>query len=117
MLEVQLGQSRSLLEAVSQTITLFMPLKSDLFKGDPKLEACALHDSAHISPGMSGEQVGKIQTWGQHHVAAGLRGGGTGADASLRSLFFVCCDCLLKGWDGKFRRSVPAKREAAARNR
>jgi peptidoglycan hydrolase-like protein with peptidoglycan-binding domain len=62
VLGVQPGQSRSLLEAVSQTITLFMPLKSDLFKGDPKLEACALHDSAHITPGMTGEQVGKIQT-------------------------------------------------------
>lgn len=39
-----------------------MPLKSDLFKGDPKLEACALHHSAHITPGMRGEQIGKIQS-------------------------------------------------------
>jgi hypothetical protein len=39
-----------------------MPLKSDLFKGDSKLEACSLYDSAHITAGMAGEQVGKIQT-------------------------------------------------------
>ena len=39
-----------------------MSLKSNLFKGDPKLEACAVNDAAHIIQGAVGEHVGKIQT-------------------------------------------------------
>lgn len=39
-----------------------MALQSQLFGGDPKLEAAALFDSAHIVPGASGPHVGKIQT-------------------------------------------------------
>lgn len=41
-----------------------MGLQSELFKGDPKLEACAVKDSAHISKrdNSVGEHVGKIQT-------------------------------------------------------
>ncbi len=41
-----------------------MGLQSNLFKGDPKLEACAVKDSAHISKreNFVGEHVGKIQT-------------------------------------------------------
>jgi peptidoglycan hydrolase-like protein with peptidoglycan-binding domain len=39
-----------------------MSLQSELFKSDPKLEACAVRDSAHITQGTTGEQVGKIQT-------------------------------------------------------
>jgi hypothetical protein len=38
-----------------------MPLKSQLFKGDPKLEACLVSDPAHIVLGARGEHVGKIQ--------------------------------------------------------
>src|SRR5262245_52879932 len=41
-----------------------MGLQSNLFKGDPKLEACAVKDSAHIwrKENFVGEHVGKIQT-------------------------------------------------------
>jgi hypothetical protein len=38
-----------------------MPLQSLLFRGDPKLEACLLHDSAHVTQGAFGVHVGKIQ--------------------------------------------------------
>ncbi len=38
-----------------------MALQSQLFRGDPKLEAAALSDSAHIVPGVMGEHVRKIQ--------------------------------------------------------
>ena len=39
-----------------------MALQSDLFRGDPKLEAAAVSDPAHILPGANGPHVGKIQT-------------------------------------------------------
>jgi peptidoglycan hydrolase-like protein with peptidoglycan-binding domain len=38
-----------------------MALRSKLFRGDPKLEAAALSDPAHILPGSAGPHVGKIQ--------------------------------------------------------
>jgi hypothetical protein len=38
-----------------------MPLKSTLFKSDAKLQACLIHDSAHIKPGAAGDHVAKIQ--------------------------------------------------------
>lgn len=38
-----------------------MALQSQLFRGDPKLEAAALSDPAHILPGSTGAHVGKIQ--------------------------------------------------------
>jgi hypothetical protein len=38
-----------------------MPLRSELFRGDHKLENAAVHDSAHILPGSSGPHVEKIQ--------------------------------------------------------
>lgn len=38
-----------------------MPLKSELFRGDSKLEACALNNQAHITQGARGEHVSKIQ--------------------------------------------------------
>lgn len=38
-----------------------MPLRSRLFAGDPHLEACALRDSAHLTPGTKGTHVGKVQ--------------------------------------------------------
>jgi hypothetical protein len=38
-----------------------MPLHSMLFRGDPKLEACLIHDSAHVTQGTTGEHVAKIQ--------------------------------------------------------
>jgi hypothetical protein len=36
-------------------------LKSEPFRGDPALEACATRDSAHITPGSAGPHVRKIQ--------------------------------------------------------
>src|SRR5215469_7946965 len=39
-----------------------MGLKSSLFSGDAKLEACLVNDAAHVPPGSAGEHVGKIQT-------------------------------------------------------
>jgi hypothetical protein len=39
-----------------------MPLRSQLFKGDPKLEACLLYDQSHILTGARGDHVAKIQT-------------------------------------------------------
>jgi hypothetical protein len=39
-----------------------VPLRSQAFAGDPKLEACAVSDSAHITRGQKGEHVSKIQT-------------------------------------------------------
>lgn len=39
-----------------------MALRSQLFAGDPKLEAAAISDPAHIQQGAVGEHVRKIQT-------------------------------------------------------
>jgi peptidoglycan hydrolase-like protein with peptidoglycan-binding domain len=36
-------------------------LKSRIFKGNPAFEACLTQDSAHITPGASGDHVAKIQ--------------------------------------------------------
>jgi len=36
-------------------------LQSKLFRGDPKLEAAAVSDAAHVTPGSTGEHVRKIQ--------------------------------------------------------
>jgi hypothetical protein len=38
-----------------------MPLKSRLFSGDSRLEACLVQDSAHLTPGSKGDFVGKVQ--------------------------------------------------------
>lgn len=38
-----------------------MSLQSQLFRGDPKLEAAAVNDAAHITLGCSGRHVNKIQ--------------------------------------------------------
>lgn len=38
-----------------------MSLRSRIFRDDPRLEACLLKDSAHITPGAIGEHVGRIQ--------------------------------------------------------
>jgi peptidoglycan hydrolase-like protein with peptidoglycan-binding domain len=38
-----------------------MPLQSKLFRNDPKLEAAAVSDHAHITPGAKGDHVRKIQ--------------------------------------------------------
>lgn len=38
-----------------------MPLQSQAFRGDPKLEAAAVSDAAHITLGARGPHVGKIQ--------------------------------------------------------
>ena len=38
-----------------------MGLQSNLFRGDPKLEACLVSDPAHVMLGASGPHVGKIQ--------------------------------------------------------
>jgi hypothetical protein len=38
-----------------------MPLTSRLFSGDPRLEACLTQDSAHLTPGTTGDFVGKVQ--------------------------------------------------------
>ena len=39
-----------------------MPLRSNHFKDDPKLEACLVKDSAHVKPGSKGDHVSKIQS-------------------------------------------------------
>src|SRR5882757_9675478 len=39
-----------------------MALRSQLFRGDQKLEAAAASDPAHVTPGAAGVLVGKIQT-------------------------------------------------------
>jgi peptidoglycan hydrolase-like protein with peptidoglycan-binding domain len=36
-------------------------LQSQLFRGDPKLEAAALSDQAHVTPGAVGPHVSKVQ--------------------------------------------------------
>lgn len=38
-----------------------MPLQSKLFHGDPKLEAAATSNPAHVVPGAIGDHVAKIQ--------------------------------------------------------
>lgn len=38
-----------------------MPLKSNLFKDDQKLQACLVSDPAHVTPGTVGDHVAKIQ--------------------------------------------------------
>jgi hypothetical protein len=40
---------------------ILMALQSQLFRGDPKLEAAAVSDPAHLLPGASGPHVAKIQ--------------------------------------------------------
>lgn len=49
-----------------------MALTSKLFAGDPRLEACALQDSAHVTRGARGEHVGKIQQALNRLDSAGL---------------------------------------------
>jgi hypothetical protein len=39
-----------------------VPLQSKLFKGDRALEACAVNDAAHITPGATGDHVSKVQS-------------------------------------------------------
>ena len=39
-----------------------MPLRSRLFAGDAKLEACLTNNAAHLLPGSQGDHVGKVQT-------------------------------------------------------
>ena len=43
-----------------------MPLLSRLFKGDVRLEACLVKDSAHLTPGTEGVFVGKVQAALEH---------------------------------------------------
>jgi peptidoglycan hydrolase-like protein with peptidoglycan-binding domain len=38
-----------------------MALKSNLFAGDSRLEACLVDHSAHVTPGATGDHVGRIQ--------------------------------------------------------
>jgi len=38
-----------------------MPLNSDTLSGDERLEACLVDDSAHLTPGVQGDFVGKVQ--------------------------------------------------------
>lgn len=38
-----------------------MGLQSDSFRGDPRLEACLVNDSAHITKGTVGDFVSKVQ--------------------------------------------------------
>jgi peptidoglycan hydrolase-like protein with peptidoglycan-binding domain len=38
-----------------------MPLKSDIFAGDPRLEDCLVNDAAHLSPGAKGDHVARVQ--------------------------------------------------------
>jgi len=54
-----------------------MALRSTLFRGDPKLEAAAVSDPAHIVPGAKGEHVRKIQL-----ALIQLDGATIGADGS-----------------------------------
>ena len=49
-----------------------MSLQSTLFRGDPKLEAAAVSDAAHIIPGASGAHVKKIQQAVNKLAGAGL---------------------------------------------
>jgi hypothetical protein len=39
-----------------------MPLNSRTFAGDPALEACLTNDSAHLTIGVQGEHVAKVQS-------------------------------------------------------
>jgi hypothetical protein len=38
-----------------------MPLKSDLLSGDTRLEACLVDDADHLTQGVQGDFVGKVQ--------------------------------------------------------
>jgi hypothetical protein len=38
-----------------------MPLKSETFSGDARLEACLVDDRAHLTPGVKGDFVAKVQ--------------------------------------------------------
>lgn len=38
-----------------------MPLQSDTLAGDDRLEACLVRDDAHLTPGVQGEFVAKVQ--------------------------------------------------------
>jgi len=38
-----------------------MPLNSSTFAGDPRLEACLVDDTAHLTPGVKGDFVARVQ--------------------------------------------------------
>ena len=38
-----------------------MPLQSELFKNDPRLQRCLIHDPSHVKRGASGDFVHRIQ--------------------------------------------------------
>jgi hypothetical protein len=48
-------------ESVSPRRNILMSLESELFRGDPQLEAAAVSDPAHIIPGAAGEHIARIQ--------------------------------------------------------
>src|SRR5262249_24819612 len=48
-------------QATGTTGSIWMALQSQLFRGDPKLEAAAVSDPAHILPGARGPPVAKTQ--------------------------------------------------------
>ncbi len=56
-----------------------MPLVSNLFKDNERLQACLIHDSAHVPPGSIGEHVALIQ------IALGDLDGAVIDDAELEA--------------------------------
>jgi peptidoglycan hydrolase-like protein with peptidoglycan-binding domain len=61
-------------------------LQSRLFRGDPKLEACATQDSAHLTQGARGEHVRKIQNALNLIDAARLQEDGIYGPATARAV-------------------------------
>ncbi|HLW91063.1 MAG TPA: hypothetical protein VKS78_07165 [Roseiarcus sp.] len=59
-----------------------MGLQCKLFRGDPRLEAAAISDPAHILPGATGPHVGKIQT-----ALISLDGASISADEAQRKFY------------------------------
>ena len=70
-----------------------MPLNSRAFAADPKLEACLVNDSAHLTIGAQGEHVAKVQSAiifldGLDIDAAELRAGRYGQSTAAAVLQF-----------------------------
>src|SRR3569833_1181466 len=63
-----------------------MPLQSELFRGDARLESALVNDAAHVKQGDRGEFVTKMQTALNQIMNAGLAADGAFGPATARAV-------------------------------
>jgi hypothetical protein len=90
-----------------------MALQSRLFRGDPKLEAAAVSDPAHILQGASGPHVGKIQQALIQLDGAGIDPDGKYGPATARAVSAFKQKRLILNFAGKIDDIVGKKTIAA----